>query len=776
MQFQALSPESLLFCASDGNGNTNLALLYLLPAGTASPPSTISFEESWSGQGTYLFLEQPLDTGQASAFADAAWNFLEAPHMVYTRFVWFNQPQPGAGLAGTNLAVYQPATGSYATAFQADFVFQNTSLIVAANTAIAPDLTNFAFVLTQTGGNSIYLSADWGMAPVNSLGATLTIPFTGSLAGCLQFSANLSLQNLADLDAGLRYYYAEVAGLEDPSQITQSFFLDSLRFPIFSAAVQLYANLDPLAPLAPARSFFAFNAADAGQSGPSAAPQVATNYSSTLGFAYSLLPQPGSALVFAVNRQASTPNSQDPYYLVPSGNFQLATAQQGHVNIMCGLSGVEYISPVSQPSATANMLTFYPGQAAFAPGFYPGEAPGYTQVVPQQMPTTSFVWIAQVTPQQNNPLSYFAQPDQSVLYNIDTADPNNINGLAPVAVLANTLPSAPPQGALFPMMPYGGLSGQDLGPFAQMETQAIGPARRLALAQTGNPTTPANPEQLTSTYSATPQGLLVQYSEGATTWPYVVLGQTQVQPPGQQLTTQLFQLSGVQGQLLTALETNKLFLVVSNPQVFSAFLESVNALISVGAPADAWTFNIDPALWTRSDASQSTIFILKFSDLSISDLAGEPSAWAFANTFNSSPSQVSAIIGQIIQNAAGEGSDFEQFLYAVNTPTWNGILVLNASAPLSALPPQLAGIGAGIDPSLFYAHHVGINASKIVVNTGQQLGIDNSSIFGLINYNGGPLQPSSNDYQFTVRTLRVLFLNSAVAGFSSTIDFQINSL
>src|SRR5205085_2079786 len=107
------------------------------------------------------------------------------------------------------------------------------------------------------------------------------------------------------------------------------------------------------------------------------------------------------------------------------------------------------------------------------------------------------------------------------------------------------------------------------------------------------------------------------------------------------------------------------------------------------------------------------------------------------------------------------------------------ILILNAMAPLQELPSELAGLAAGIDPSLFFAHHVGINASLINIQADQSnpLSISNSSIFGLINYNApAPLKMSSSDYQFQVEQLKVLFLNSAVAGFSSVIDLQINKL
>ena len=774
MRYQAISGVPLLFCATDDQGNNpDMARLYLLPPGSAIPNGPLTLAESWSNPGAYLFLEQPLPTASAAAFAAAAQAFLASPHMANSRLVWINTPQLPAPLTGANIPIYQPnSAGPFLTAAPSNFRFQNITLVIPANTNVAPNLTDFTIVLTSAN-NSIYLEAMFGLAQVPLPNTAVTIPLygpqTGTLAGCLQFSGTFSLQNLTDLDAGLRYYYASPLGLGSPTQQSQSFYLSSLRYPIFAAPVTLYGNLDPLAPIGPqlpVRNFLAFNGADAGQPNAGPAPAVATNFSSTLGDQISLVPQPGSMLVFAVNREASAPNAQDPYYLVPSGSFQISLSRQGTVDLMCGLSGVEYVE-ITNGSGNTNTLTFYPWQAAFAPGFYPGEQPGYTTVspLPNAMPTTSFVWLT-----SSNQLDYYAQPDQSVLYNYpDTSNP--ISALSMVPVLANTLPGTPPAGALFPLMPYAGLSGQDLGVFSQMETQAVSPARRLALAATGNPTPPVNPPALTSIYSATPQGLLVQYTEGSTNWPTVILGQTQANQKAQP-----FQFTAVQGPLLTALETNQLFLVATNGDYFKQFLSTVNAQITLGAANDPWNFNIDPSVWSQ----QNTIFILKFSDLSINDLAGETSAWAYPGTFNQSPSQVSAAIKKIIGSVNPTDPDFAQFLYAVNTPTWNGVLILNAVAPVNELPPQISGLQAGINKKLFYAHHVGINASKIIVPTQPpppqkvNLQIDNSSVFGLINYIGGPLGPSDN-YQFTVRTMKVLFLNSAVAGFSSIIDIQLNS-
>ena len=103
-------------------------------------------------------------------------------------------------------------------------------------------------------------------------------------------------------------------------------------------------------------------------------------------------------------------------------------------------------------------------------------------------------------------------------------------------------------------------------------------------------------------------------------------------------------------------------------------------------------------------------------------------------------------------------------------PAWNGILFLNAYVPLDGFPPELAGLAAGIDPARFLAHHVGVNQTPLAADLTQQ----DSSLFGLINYTDDrPLATSG--YDFTVRSLKIRFANSAIASFTSRIALALGS-
>jgi hypothetical protein len=786
MQFKQTSSGSLLYVATDNGDAPAGRLLYLLPPSVTSPPAQIGFADSWSAQpGAYLFLAQPLQTGSETAFAAAARAFLADPRLAGARFVWFDPPGAAGLLSGTAIQVYQPLGQSgFATAFPIGFPLQNIALFMAANVAVAIDVANAGFTFTQKGNQSIYLTSGWGSTAVFALGTTVTLPFAGRFAGGLQFTLNLTVAQQAELGVGLRYYYADPLDPKNHAAATADFFFQSLRYPLFADAMTLYAALDPLAPLDGTCSVFAFYAADAGQpAGGSVAP-LTSCLRSTLGDVYSLQPLTGaaaptgfSAFVFAAEPQASVatgqppapPSPRDGLCLVPRGEFGLHVARSGTVDLMCGLSGVEYIE---LPPAS-NVMSFVPGGNAFAAGFYPGQPPGYTTVTPLVPPTTAFARvIARSTNAIPETLDYYAQPDQSVLYNYGGGLPvSTLTMLAPVAVLAALVDDKDPP---VPIMAYGGLNGLDLAAYQQMESQIVSPTRRNMI---GKPPRAARPRAAaagaTSRYSTTPQGLLATYVAGSPVWDQIVLGRTGT-------AQQNFCLTAVNGDLLAAFQRNKLFLVVSDPAAIQAYLQSTDAQIELGSdPKEPWHFNIAPAAWSGF----GTILIVKFYDMTVGKLAAQPSTWAFGPEFNAADTAaVSQTIGAIIAAAgAANDSDFATFLNAVLDPSWNGILILNADAPISNLPPQLAGLAAGIDQSKFYAHHIGINASRIKRddpnNPDKQIDIHNSSVFGLIHYQAPtPLQPDIGDYQFQVKQLKVLFLDSDVASFSSEIELEVNTL
>lgn len=772
MQFLATS-EPLLFAAQSEDGTVSPSVLYLLPRSVTDPPATLSFEQTWTGTGCYLFLAAELAAGQDAAFAAAAWTYLADPRTDGVRFVWVQPFEAGLPLAGTWLGVYQPAgSQQWLTGHLVDFSLASVDILLPMNSVIGTGDSSFTF--TPPAGQTVGVSAAWGGAPAGTVTGPVSVALTGAGAGALRFPIELTEADQTALDVGLRWYYAYPDGAGD-----QQFFLSSYRYPLLAQTVTLYAQLHPLAPLDGSRSYLAFTAADAGQTGP-APGALASYYLSTLGDPFTLSPLTGTAefaaLVLATSPRASQPGPGDPVTFIPRGQFGLASARTGAVQLMCGLSGVEYLE---LPAGDVQTMSFYPGQPAYAASFVPG-GPPVTGPLPDSTPTTSFASIASTSAT----LGYYAQPDQSVLYNYppggslpgSSVAGNAATMLSAVPVLAASLPLAAAvadvqssQPICYPLLPYAGVGGTvAVAGVGQLEAQAVSPARRQVLRAFPPVATPMLAANASS-YSTTPQGLLAR-GVGQASWSRVVLAQLSGDvSPARQLA-----LTDVSEDLLASFQSNKMFLVASDPAALAPHLQSIDAQLFMGSdPTEQWQFNLDPQQWN----AHGTIMLLKFYDQAISDLVRQPSMWSSPGTFNADPADISRQLQQIIQNIPADDPDFAALGEAVSNPSWNGILAFNVVAPLNELPAQLAGLAVGIDRSKFCAHHVGIAASKINAIAGADIGISDSSMFGLIDYVGPQALPGGQLlYQFSVEQLTVLFSNSDVASFSCIIKLQVNEL
>lgn len=777
MQFVQSGQVAQLYTATDTGTAPAGRLMLLLPPGSATPAS-LTFDQAWQGTGCYLFLAAPVPDAQQAGFASAVAGFLADPRNAGARFAWL-PPVPVGGLVQGTVLQVTGGSSNPVTAFAVRFALRNVSLQIPAGSAITvSDSTSSFGIGGGSGVPPVSVTAEWGSVSAGSVPGQVQLSLADSLQGCLRLQLDLAAADLDSLAVGPRYFYAPDPSLASTSSATE-FFLYSQGYRLFAGPITVYPSLDPLTPLDGTRSFLAFSAADS-QLPPVVAPVLPSYLRSTLNDAFSLTPLTGSAaptgpakLVFSPNQQASTGSDRDPLYLTPAGDFGLSTSRAGGADLMGGLSGVESF----ELPATGSVLSFFPGSPAFAAGFVANKPGVGSTLAPATMPSTSYAWIAANGAQ----LDYFAQPDQSVLYNYPTSSANGVTTLVPLAavpVQAATLTWPPAATHAFPLLPYAGAGGDDLALLAQLEAQVISPSRRKLL-QGATALPRANAELSTgnnpSPASTTPQGLLAYYVPGgsSTEWSQIVLGQMAVSQ-GQ------LSLTSVTGDLLNAFQSNKMFLVVSDPTAIQDFLLKVNAQITIGGDAgELWQFNLDPAGWQAA----GTIFIIKFYDQTLEQLATRHNNWS-TGAFNTDPAGTSAQIGKIIsaakQRVAAGDTDYAGFVAAVTDPTWNGILALNVQAPLDELPSELRGLAAGIDPAQFKAHHVGINASKITVpapSSGNPISIADSGIFGLIDYVApSPLPAKVADWAFQVETLKVLFSDSQVTSFSSTIDLQVNVL
>jgi hypothetical protein len=728
MQFNQSSPGSSLYIASDRDTAIPTVLL-LLPQNAPATPLSISFADSWtSDPGMYIFMQQPLAAGSEQTFVTTAWQQLAPTTQGFAWSSW-----NGSGQAFDDVLAASPASGTAAMTF----LMQQVMLTIPAGTQLTQ--TGGAFQLTPPASSSISVQVDAGTNTLTiDTGGPLTIRFTGALSGCLMFPITFSEEAVNAFNTGLRLF------LDNPQVPTVLF---RLGYPVFNDTLSLFASLDPRAPLDPAQTFFAFNESDIDPESTSSAPAVASYYTGMYGGPFLLAPQSGSRLVFAVDAGTNPPISGDPFYLTPSGDFALHPASGGDDQLMGGLSAVESFA-VSGDGTT--LLSFFPGRNAYVTSLN-------TPTSGPPVATTSYAYIGQT--------GYYAQPDRSVLFQAPQPWTGAFAALAPMSLQARTLGAAS-AAASFPLFPYAGVQPNSQFPanqYEQIESRLLSPMRRNTIigATSGKQVTVAAP----SVTGMTPQGLLTTLSADLSQWATITVAQTGHDNPLSFTWSNVaapVTLNGNTASLQSALQTNKLFLVISDATALGTYLQTSQNQIDVAG----WIFNL---------ARPDTIVIFKFYDQPIKTLVQQASVWTDAAVFNQDPRATAATISAIIAAAPGADSDYATFIDAVTDAQWNGILILNAGLPPSGVPPTLTGLLAGIDTTLLYGHHIGIELSNVNVANGA-LTMSNTSIFGLVHYTVPRLINNGAPYQFAVEELKVLFLNSAIADFISTIDLQIKQL
>ncbi len=575
------------------------------------------------------------------------------------------------------------------------------------------------------------------------------------------------VSDLDHLDVGLRTYDPTPDAVAEGSTST---LVSSLRYPVFEdkQTTLLDASLAPFS-VAESRTSFRFAASGGAQALLSFFRTVTGHRLDLTPYADGSGPSKTPArLVLATRPSALPPSPDDLYTIVPKGDFALAVVvdregvaddQGGTVagavpaivltspngRLMCGLSGIEYVGLGSG----ANALSFFTGSPAYADGFDPS---AIAQAPTKLTADATTAWglpgvLARESASSAAPLTYYAQPDGAVLFQPSSGPGTTFQPLVYLEVASNTLPSAVAATTAIPLFPYGGVSAgdPDLGAYRTLETKVLSPARRARIAQAGGVPFSAtlHPQFIRAEsadsrfFGVTPQGLLAIFADTSLqTIDELVLAQMQG--------SSRFSLHGLPNgaPLRTAIASNQLFLVASNPTSFVSHLEDATNRIVI----EAWTFDLDPSRWatTGPPGLQGTTLIFKFAAGRLVDLIKNTGTWAKAGNgagaspFNLDDQATSIRVGTLIEQAidaynGGAGdTDFATFVSAVTDPSWQGILILNAATPLTRLPAACNGLAAGIDPALFHAHHVGINLAKINATT--PISIEPSSMFALIRY------------------------------------------
>jgi len=743
--------------AGSQTGLAHYTAVFLPPPGV-TVPSPVPLAQTWGvAGGVYLFLNAAVT--DATAFVAAVRQFLGAPGNANARFLWIDDPN--APLSAWSPSMLTDANGSVGSLNA--FPFRNYRLNVGGACAISLNPASDGVQIMQTAGSNAITFSSGSGAAIPATGTTLLLPFSGSTLGCLTLTMALaqngSTDGTSDIDrmnAGLRYYYDDP---ENPG------YLVSLRYRVFNTAgqsINLGAALDPINALIPSRTFLGF-----------AAQSLATYFTNWVGLPVTFVASNtgAPALVFAPYATTTSSDPADPFCLVPSGSFGLnvPSAPGGDSafagRLMLGLSAIEY---GGLAASNGNTITFMPGQNAYAPAFAMSHdpPPGARGAPLQKGATTSWLYLT-TTPGQS--VSYCSQPDRSALHHVEGAptDPK-ATFLDFMEIVSRTLP-APAAGtsSSFPAVPYGNLAGLPYASsYPTFESRVLGPARQQAIVALPAESSLASGSG--SSVGTTRHGYLAQFDPTFATWQKVQLAQSN---EGTNALTIAGPNGGaIAGTLRDSLLANQQFLVFAGGK-FAQNASLPQARLAI----EGFGFDLSPSNWSQHD----TIILIKYADGSVNDLAADLSAWTDTRTLNDGTITQQHLLRIFQEAGQSTNPDLATFVEVIHDPLWNGILALNVMIPPGSFPPELAGLIAGIDMSMFCAHHLGVNLSPVVLaGLPLALSMKDSSLFGLINYDVSdvPFPADGNTYRYRVESLRVLFENSRVQRFTSSVQLMMNML
>jgi hypothetical protein len=534
-----------------------------------------TLSQTWNGDsgGVYLFLAEAPTVSDAD-FETSLRAYLQIQGWPSgQKFLWLENPNaPVASWIGQTLNAQQ-SNSTWTVSRRADFRFINYTLVVTSGSAItlATEEQNWGFAFAN---NSIPVATFFG--PNTSYSAndsTLLLPFAGSATACWRLALTLSnTDDFQQLGVGIRYFYPYRALPESRNVYIKAVNLPTILQP--RDPLNLDVSLDSLHPLDPNRTYFSLIPLNP------AAPKFESTFATARGYGVRLTPlaatgpTPDARFVFAVQPRfvGADKNVPKDFYLTLQGAFAIEweTAEPTMLDatnirifrLLCGTSGLEYLG---MPSDASSKLEFIPGQKAYAP-LLPSEVTGYPLT---DLGTTAWVWAS--TTDATKPVRYYAQPEDAPLYEAPPAQPDTASdNLGSVFLNFLEVPALLLAGddgkRAFPLAPYRLLAANEVRDAKKIEAAAIAPARRQTIlnvdpqawmTKTDAPTT-------TEKIGVTPQGLAVGVAANGIDWTWSSIGNDSDSTSDR---PNLF-FSQTTGAFRQALETNRLFMVLANADVF----------------------------------------------------------------------------------------------------------------------------------------------------------------------------------------------------------------
>src|SRR6185295_8929993 len=160
--------------------------------------------------------------------------------------------------------------------------------------------------------------------------------------------------------------------------------------------------------------------------------------------------------------------------------------------------------------------------------------------------------------------------------------------------------------------------------------------------------------------------------------------------------------------------------------------------------SDIWPFTIDLTK-NKTVGDYRNVILFKSANATVTQLARHPELWTRYADFNDASTDadgrfLSNWLVEYLTDAKtlynnGKGvASLQDFCELIDDPTWNGFLALKVDIDTQGLPPPVEALLAGIDKSLFVAHHIGNQVNHVTppadpnAKDGYQL---NSAMFGV---------------------------------------------
>jgi hypothetical protein len=816
----------------------------------SEPPETLTLADSFTS-GHYLFASGPpvlADKQQAKAYAGAVIDWINSsfgPSGIFFGYaaVWLASPAgPIFGVPAASAVTFlDSGGGGIATADDFNLPAGQLTFSVPNQTVVGMGARGLVFG-TAGSGKVQFNTQDDTHPPSVSNGAELRFlgPYGGSFTIAGGISRSGPHNTIDGLSTGMRFLYGP-AGQESCGAYPLIVSGPALPDLTYAGAIDPLDRFNQVAPLsAPAegrlRTLFGLVG--------SGSAQIASWYRTPGGHPVDLVPLNGidgdgdprpwcGALVLQPATRKG--DAVTGITFAPAGDFGLVAPQDPQagttLTLLAGLFGSERIAlaPFSS-EGSPDRLRFLPGQPAYAPVFPFPEASLSTP--PSDKPPLDDTYVtswAAVLNGSSGHATYLAQPSGSPLYAPEAGAAADATPLMPPLATPSPIAQTGTDGGLLlvPLPAYAGLgtlaAASPIGDYGGFESKILSPTRkriigtasvaRLAAIRNARKSrlgvAARNP---TLHQATTPQGLYAEVEipddGGEALYEKIVLARSLTAAGG----TLDFGFEGLAPELQNLFQTNQLMAVVVNP----ARLGAPNPPPATTPQPQSGTARFDREVviggWRMTAAvgtslnatAYSNILIMKYCDGSLLERVQNPGKWVGTGDFSVTgqgvdPGIALAGLSSFLQDylkagieAARSGNTlYDDFARIVTDAAWQGFIVLAAEVDPSGLPDQIKGLVAGIDFTLFRAHHFGATASRVTVSGTNVTMEVPSSLFGLIDYQlpayrtnvgagGNPDMPlalaTDGNFGFQVLQLQAQFRNAALVDFRSRVQLTLDAL